>query len=55
MLVLCKILRLLVKTLTDDQKYSLIYRDNLTQTIAVLLSQKQKTFSGLFSASLKST
>ena len=54
MLVLCKILRLLVKTLTDDQKYSLIYRDNLTQPIVVLLSEKQKTFSGLFSASLKS-
>ena len=55
MLVLCKILRLLVKTLTDDQKYSLIYRDNLTQPIVVLLSEKQKTFSGLFSSSFKST
>ena len=55
MLVLCKFLRLLVKTLTDDEKYSLLYRENLTQPIQLLLSQKQKTFSGFFSAFLKST
>ena len=55
MLVLCKILGLFVNTLTDDGKYSLVYRDNLTQPIQILLSQKQKTFSQFFSAVLKST
>ena len=55
MLVLCKILGLFVNTLTDDGKYSLVYRDNLTQPIQILLSQKQKTFSQFFSAFLKST
>ena len=55
MLVLCKFLRLLVKTLTDDDKYSLLYRENLTQPIQILLSQKRKTFSQFFSAFLKST
>ena len=55
MLVLCKFLRLLVKTLTDDEKYSLLYRENLTQPIQILLSQKQKTFSQFFSAFSKST
>ena len=55
MLVLCKILRLLVKTLTDDEKYSLLYRENLTQPIVILLSQKQKAFSQFFSVFLKST
>ena len=55
MLVLCKFLRLLVKTLTDDEKYSLLYRENLTQPIQILLSQKRKTFSGFFSAFSKST
>ena len=49
MLVLCKILRLFVNTLTDDDKYCLLYRDNLTQLIQILLSQKQKTFSQFFS------
>ena len=53
MLVLCKILRLLVNTLTDDDKYSLLYRDNLTEPIQILLSQKQNTFSDFFSAFLK--
>ena len=55
MLDLCKFLRLLVKTLTDDEKYSLLYRENLTQPIQILLSQKQKTFSQFFAAFLKST
>ena len=55
MLVLCKFLRLLVKTLTDDEKYSLLYRENLTQPIQILLSQKRKTFSQFFSAFLQST
>ena len=55
MLVLCKILRLFLNTLTDDDRYCLLYRDNLTQPIQILLSQKQKTFSQFFSAFLKST
>ena len=55
MLVLCKFLRLLVNTLTDDEKYSLLYRENLTQSIQLLLSQKLRSFSQFFSAFLKST
>ena len=55
MLVLCKFLRLLVKTLTVDEKYSLLYRENLTQPIQILLSQKRKTFSQYFSSFSKST
>ena len=55
MLVLCKFSRLLVKTLTDDEKYSLLYRENLTQPIQILLSQKPKTFSKLPSEILKPT
>ena len=54
MLVLCKILRLFLSILTDDGKYCLLYRENLTQAIQILLSQKQKTFSQFFSAFLKS-
>ena len=55
MLVLCKFLRLLVKTLTENEKYSLLCRKNLTQPIQILLSQKGNTFSQFFSAFLKST
>ena len=55
MLVICKFLRLLVKTLTDDEKYSLLYRENLTQPIQILLYHKRKAFSQFFSAFLKST
>ena len=54
MLVLCKISVLFVNTLTDGDKYRLLYRDNLTQPIQILLSQKQQTFSQFFSAFLKS-
>ena len=53
MLVLCKILRLFLNTLTDDDRYCLLYRDNLTQLIQIPLSQKQKTFSEFFSPFLK--
>ena len=55
MLVPCKFLRLLVKTLTYDEKYSFLYRENLTQPIQIPLSQKRKTFSNFFAAFLKST
>ena len=54
MLVLCKISGLLVNTLTDNDKYCLLYRENLTLPIQILLSQKEKTFSKIFSAFLKS-
>ena len=55
MLVLSKFLRLFVKILTDDEKYSLLYRDNLTQPIQILLSDKQKTFCQFFSPFWKCT
>ena len=55
MLVLCKILGLFVNTLTDDGKYSLLYRDNLRRQIQILLSQKLKTFSKLSSKILNPT
>ena len=55
MLVLRKILGLFVNLLTEDDKYSLLYRGNLTQPIQILLSLKEKTFSRFFSAFLKST
>ena len=54
-LVVCKILRLSVNTLTADDKYSLLNRDNLTQRIRILVSQKQITFSQFFSNFLEST
>ena len=41
--------------MTEDDKYSLLYRDNLNQPIQILLSQKQKTFSQFFACILKST
>ena len=55
MIVLCKILGLFVHNLTDDEKYSLLCRENLTQPIQILLSQKRKTFFRFFSAYLKYT
>ena len=55
MLVQCIILKLFLNTLTDNDNYCLLYRDNLTQLIQILLYQKQKTFSEFFSAFLKCT
>ena len=55
MLVLCKILGLFVNTLSEDDRYCLLYKDNLLQPIQILLSQKQETFSEFFSPFLKST
>ena len=55
MLVLCKILRLFVYTLTDDDKFCLLYTDNLTQPFQILLSQKEKGFSQFFAPFLKFT
>ena len=54
LLVIYKILRLFVNTLTADDKHYLLNRDNLTQPIQIQLSQKQKIFSELFFAFLKS-
>ena len=54
LLVICKILTLFVNTLTADGKYSLINRDNLTHPIQMQLSQKQKGFTPIFYAFLKS-
>ena len=53
LLVIHKILRLFVNTLTVDEKRYLLTRDNLTQTIQIQLSQKQKTFFEFFFAVLK--
>ena len=53
--MICKIQRLFVKTLTDDDKHYMLNKDNLTQSVQMQLSQKQKTFSEFFFAFLKST
>ena len=53
LIVLKKSFGWFVKTLTIDDKYSLLNRDNLTQPIQMQLSQKQKTFSEFFSEVLK--
>ena len=44
-----------VNTLTADDKYSPLNRDNLTQPIRKKLSQKQEAFSQFFLAFSKST
>ena len=49
-----KILRLLINTLAVDEKHYLLTRENLTQTIQIQLSQKQKTFFLFVFAFLKS-
>ena len=41
--------------MTADDKYSLLNRDNLTQPIPTILSQKQKGFFQFFFAFSKST
>ena len=44
-----------VNTLTANDKYSLLNRDNLRQAIRTTLSQKHKAFSQFFLAFSKST
>ena len=44
-----------INTLTADDKYSLLNRDNLTQQNRTQLSQKQKAFSQFFLAFSKYT
>ena len=51
--MLCKILRLFVNTLTANDKYSHLNRDNLRQASQILLSKKQKPFTPFCSAFLK--
>ena len=55
LLVICKISRLFPNTVSADAKYSLLNRDSLTRPIHMQLSPKQKTFSRLFAAFLKSS
>ena len=54
-LLIFRNLRLFVNTMTADNKYSLLNRDNLMQPIQMQLYRKQKTFSDFFSAFLKSS
>ena len=53
-LVIHKILRLLVNTLTADDKHYLLNRNNLAQPIQIQLSEKQNIFSEFFLPFLKS-
>ena len=41
-------------TFTADDKYSPLHRDNFTNPIWIILSQKRQNFSQFFSAVLKS-
>ena len=52
-LVIHKILRLFVSTLTVDEKHYLLTRDNFIQTIQTQLSQKRKSFWQFLFAFLK--
>ena len=54
LLVIHQILRLFVNTMTLDEKHYLLTGDNLTQTIQIQLSEKQKTFFEFFFTFLKS-
>ena len=49
-----KIPRRFVNILIVDKKHYLLNRDNLTETIQMQLSKKQKTFSAILFAFLKS-
>ena len=53
-LVICKFLSLFVNTFTAYDKYSVLNKQYLLHPIHIQLSQKQKAFSQLFSAFLKS-
>ena len=48
LLVTCKILGLCFNTLTADDKYCLLNKDNLSQDLLMQLSQKRKTYSLFF-------
>ena len=49
-----KVLRLFLNTLTAEERHYLLTKENLTQTIQIKLSQKQKSFSQFFIQFLKS-
>ena len=53
-LLTCQILGLLVNTLSADDKYLVLNRENLIIPIEMQLSQEHKTFSEFFSPFLKS-
>ena len=55
LLVIRKILRLFVNTLSAVDKFYFPNRDNLTEPIQMILSQKPKCFCQMFSTFLKST
>ena len=55
LLVICKISRLFPNTLSAYGKYSLLNTDNLTQSIQMQVSRKEKHFSDFFPAFLKSS
>ena len=55
LLVLGKVLRLFVNTLTADGKYSFLKRKTSTHSIQILLSPKEKSFSKFFAKRLKSS
>ena len=48
LLSICKILELFLNTLTADDKYSLLNKDKLTQSIHMHLSKKEKLFLNFF-------
>ena len=48
-------LKLFVNTLSADDKYSFVNRNNLTELIEMQLSEKRKTFSEFISTFLKSS
>ena len=54
LLVIHKILRLFVNTLTVDEKHYLLNRDHLTKPIQIEVSKEEKTFSTSFFAFLSS-
>ena len=53
-LMIHKILRFFIKSLTVDDKYYLFNKENLTQPIQMQLSKAQKKISQIFIAFLKS-
>ena len=54
-LVVCEILGLFVNILTGDDKYSLCYRQNLSETIEMQLSKRLKIFLQFIAAFLESS
>ena len=53
LLVICQFLGLSVKTLTFEDKYSLLYKENLLQPFQIQLSNEKENFLIFFAAFLK--